>query len=117
MSNRTNNAIAAGSVAGAATAALSPGTLGVVCGTFSAAIPVIGQVLAVGTCAAALANAIPDSYPQAPVLSPDEHKLADLQLERIYLLEIGRSTARIDCKIDALKRQMIKRAHKTLGYA
>ena len=58
LSNQTRNALAAGSTAGLATAVLSPGTLGVVCGSFAARIPVVSQVIAVGSLAAGIAAAI-----------------------------------------------------------
>ena len=115
LSNRTNNAIAAGSFAGAVTAVTSPGTLGVVCGSFAFAIPVIGQTLAAGTVAALAINAIPDYYPQAPVLTPLQDRLADLELEKIYLNGMGRSTAHIDrLMLDLVQPVPASRAHSAI---
>ena len=58
LMSKTRNAIVAGSAAGTATAALSSGAIGVAMGGSAFKIPVLGQVLAVGTVAALGAAAL-----------------------------------------------------------
>jgi hypothetical protein len=118
MTNRTNNALAAGSAAGAVTAALSPGTIGVVCGTFYAAIPVVGQVLAAGTFAACAAAALTEDTPQDSSAEwPERVELEQLHLECIFLDELGKSKAHLEPRMTELQEILIAKAHQTMRYA
>ena len=92
LSNRTNNAIAAGTVAGATTAIISPGTLGVVSGSVAFAIPVIGQVLAAGTVAALAVNALPNSSKRILTAKQQAHKY-DLEIRLEAALQRQRAFA------------------------
>ena len=56
--SKTRNSIVAGSTAGVATAALAPGAIGVAAGGKAFKIPVVAQVLTLGTIAALGAAAL-----------------------------------------------------------
>lgn len=92
MSNRVNNAMAAGTVAGATTAVVSPGTLGVVCGSFVTSIPVIGQIIAAGTVAALAVNALPSSSKRILTAKEQAHK-DDLEIRLEAALQRQRAFA------------------------
>ena len=115
LSNRTNNAIAAGSFAGAVTAVVSPGTLGVVSGSVAFAIPVIGQVLAAGTVAALAVAALTDDEQPSVMATANAYqaKLDDLR-DRLRKAEAWRKeviasddcTINIDVTIARLRRDI-----------